>query len=85
MERNYGLIEEIKKMEDDVLVDVDEVAAFTNFASVTIQQRKIQGFPLPLPGLRRLRWRLGDIRAWGRSRSDEVRAPAKRKTTVGNV
>lgn len=79
MERNYDLIEKLKKMEDDVLVGVAEVAAFTDFAPVTIQQRRIKGFPSPLPGLRRLRWRLGDVRAWGRIPSSEVLPPAKQK------
>lgn len=66
-ERNYRLVESLERLGDDVLVGVDEVAAFTNFAPITIQQRKIKGFPAPILGPRKLRWRLGDIRAWGRT------------------
>ena len=77
MERDYQLLERLEKLGDDVLVGVVEVAAITNFAAVTIQQRRIKGFPLPLPGPRSLRWRLGDIRAWGRS-TNEVRSLVKK-------
>jgi hypothetical protein len=77
MERDYQLLERLEKLGDDVLVGVVEVAAITSFAAVTIQQRRIKGFPLPLPGPRSLRWRLGDIRAWGRS-TNEVRSLVKK-------
>lgn len=76
MERDYQLLERLDKLGDDVLVGVVEVAAITNFAAVTIQQRRIKGFPMPLPGPRSLRWRLGDIRAWGRA-PIETRRPVK--------
>lgn len=66
MDRDYQLIERLGKLGDDVLVGVTEVAALTGFAFVTIQQRKVKGLPSPLPGPRRLRWRLGDIRNWGK-------------------
>jgi predicted DNA-binding transcriptional regulator AlpA len=53
------------------LIGVEEVAALTGFAEVTVQQRRIKGFPNPLTGVRRLKWRLGDIRAWIRSRTEQ--------------
>lgn len=65
MSRDYKLLEQLAKLDDDVHVGVREVAAWTDFAEITIQQRSIKGFPEPIPGPRRLRWRLGDIRAWG--------------------
>lgn len=66
MERDYSLAERLSKLGDDVFVGVIEVAALTGFAPITIQQRKIKGFPAPIPGTRKLRWRLGQIRAWGK-------------------
>lgn len=71
MSRNYQLLERMSNLSDDILVGVDEVAELTGFARVTIQQRRIKGFPLPLVNVRRLRWRLGDIRAWGRVSSQK--------------
>lgn len=73
-ERNYQLAERVSKLADDVYVGVAEVAAVTGFADITIQQRRIKGFPAPIPGPRKLRWRLGDIRNWGRE-------PAKQKSS----
>lgn len=66
MARNWNLLEQLSKLEDDVLIGVEEAAALTGFAETTIQQRRIKDFPAPMPGLRRLRWQLGQIRAWGR-------------------
>lgn len=66
LERDYGLAERLSRLGDDVLVGVPEVAALTGFAQITIQQKKIKGFPAPLSGTRKLRWRLGQIRAWGK-------------------
>lgn len=66
MERDYQLVERLNKLGDDTLVGVVEVAALTGFAAVTIQQRRIKGFPTPIAGPRLLRWRLGEIRNWGR-------------------
>lgn len=74
MERDYQLVERLTKLGDDTLVGVMEVAALTGFAAVTIQQRRIKGFPTPIPGPRLLRWRLGEIRNWGR-----VPAPVTQK------
>ena len=68
MERNYSLAERLSKLGDDVFVDAVEVAALTGFARITIQQRRIKGFPAPVPGNQKLRWRLGDVRNWGRSK-----------------
>ena len=66
MDRDWGLLEKLAKLDDDALVGVEEVAAITGLARTTIQQRRVKDFPTPLPGLRRLRWHLGQIRAWGR-------------------
>jgi len=66
-QRDYALAERVSRLTDDVLIGVPEVAALTGFAEISIQQRRIKGgFPNPLPGVRRLRWRLGDIRAYMR-------------------
>lgn len=75
-ERNYRLAESLERLGDDVLVGVEEVAAFTGFAPITIQQRRIKGFPTPIPGPRKLKWKLGAIRAWGRTP-----APAQQKSS----
>ena len=66
MDRDWGLLEKLSKLDDDALVGVEEVAALTGLARTTIQQRRVKNFPAPLSGLRRLRWHLGQIRAWGR-------------------
>ncbi len=66
MNRDWALLERLSKLDDDALVGVDEVAALTGLARTTIQQRRVKNFPAPLPELRRLRWHLGKIRAWGR-------------------
>lgn len=71
MDRNYTLLERLTPLPDDVLVGLDEVAALTDFAKVTVQQRRIKGFPTPLAGVRRLKWRLGDVRAWIRARTQQ--------------
>lgn len=64
MERDYQLLEQLTKLGDDVMIGVHEVAALCDLAPITVQQRKTKGLPAPIPGPRRLRWRLGDIRAW---------------------
>lgn len=79
MERNYQLAERLERLGNDVLVGVEEVAALTGFAPITIQQRRIKGFPLPILGPRKLMWKLGVIRAWG-SVPCEARPPVKQKT-----
>lgn len=65
MERDWQLLERLSKLDDSVCIGVQEVAAITNFAALTIQQRRIKGFPEPIPGPRRLTWHIGQIRAWG--------------------
>jgi hypothetical protein len=60
---DYETIEKIQKLGDDVLIGVSEVAALTGFSVLTVRQRKLPGLE-PVPGLSRLRWRLGDLRAW---------------------
>jgi hypothetical protein len=66
-QRDYALASRVSRLEDDVLIGVVEVAAFTGFAEITIRQKRIKGFPAPLAGLNRLRWRVGDIKVWLRS------------------
>lgn len=62
---DYETILKIQKLGDDVLVGVAEVAALTGFSLLTVRQRKLPGLN-PVPGLSRLRWRLGDLRQWMR-------------------
>lgn len=65
--RDYELAAKLERLGDDALVGVEEVAALTGFAAITIQQKTIKGFPLPVSGpRRRLKWKLGAIRAWGK-------------------
>lgn len=68
MKRDYSLAEKVSKLGDDVFVGATEIAALTGFARITIQQRRVKGFPAPIPGTRILRWRLGDVRNWGRAK-----------------
>lgn len=77
MIRDYTLIERLASLPDDILIGVAEVAALTGFAETTIQQRRIKGFPSPLAGVRRLKWRLGDIRAWIRARTGQSQSRSK--------
>lgn len=60
---DYETIQKVQKLGDDVLVGVIEVAALTGFSILTVRQRKLPGLD-PVPGLSRLRWRLGDLRVW---------------------
>lgn len=66
MSVDYEIIQKIQKLGDDVLIGVVEVAALTGFSILTVRQRKLPGLH-PVPGLSRLRWRLGDLRQWMRS------------------
>ncbi len=63
---DYETIQKIQKLGDDVLSGVSEVAALMGFSVLTVRQRKLPGLE-PVPGLSRLRWRLGDLRAWMRT------------------
>lgn len=63
MSIDYETIQKIQKLTDDVLIGVAEVAALTGFSALTVRQRKLPGLE-PVPGLSRLRWRLGDLRQW---------------------
>lgn len=65
MSIDYETIQKIQKLGDDVLIGVAEVAALTGFSILTVRQRKLPGLE-PVPGLSRLRWRLGDLRQWMR-------------------
>lgn len=66
MSIDYETIQKIQKLGDDVLIGVAEVAALTGFSILTVRQRKLPGLE-PVPGLSRLRWRLGALRQWMRS------------------
>lgn len=66
MSVDYETIQKIQKLSDDVLIGVAEVAALTGFSVLTVRQRKLPGLE-PVPGLSRLRWRLGDLRQWMRT------------------
>jgi len=79
MERDYQLIECLSKLGDDVMVGVQEVAALCDLAPITIQQRRTKGLPAPIPGPRRLRWRLGDIRTWIRGRAQQASAGRRKE------
>lgn len=79
MMRDYKLLERLTPLPDDILVGIEEVAALTGFAHITIQQRRIKEFPSPLAGVRRLKWRLGDVRAWIRVRTQPLEKSRQRK------
>ncbi|MBC2405620.1 hypothetical protein HF257_06365 [Pseudomonas sp. WS 5106] len=72
---DYETIQKIQKLGDDVLIGVVEVAALTGFSVLTVRQRKLPGLE-PVPGLSRLRWRLGDLRTWMRTGNAEIRDSA---------
>ena len=72
---DYEAIQKIQKLGDDVLIGVAEVAALTGFSVLTVRQRKLPGLE-PVPGLSRLRWRLGDLRTWMRTGNTESRDSA---------
>lgn len=76
--RDYAAISAISAMADNVAVGVEEISAITGLSTRTIQQRRITGFPQPIPGIRCLRWRLGAIRDW--LHSGEHPMPATRPT-----
>lgn len=62
--RDYELLVNLSLLPDHVWIGPHEVAAMTGLAPITIQQRRVAGMPRPVPGVRRLRWRMGEIRAW---------------------
>lgn len=64
MERNYNALVALCKLDDNVIINVEEAALLTGFAANTIRQRKVKGFPPPLATSRHLKWPLGDIRKW---------------------
>ena len=75
--RDYELLMSLSFLPDHVWIGTHEVAAMTGLAPITIQQRRVAGMPRPVPGVRRLRWRMGEIRTWLSHAPDGV-APATR-------
>ena len=82
MSIDYETIQQIQKLADDVLIGVAEVAALTGFSALTVRQRKLPGLE-PVPGLSRLRWRLGDLRQWMRTRAITSAPLLKQASTEG--
>jgi|SRR5450830_380132 len=78
---DYETIQKIQRLGDDVLIGVAEVAALTGFSVLTVRQRKLPGLE-PVPGLSRLRWRLGDLRAWMRVGSVRVQSSSAMPTPL---
>ncbi|AYQ40166.1 MULTISPECIES: hypothetical protein [Burkholderia cepacia complex] len=78
-ERDYELAAKLSRAGDDMLVGPVEVAALTGLSPITIGKRKVTSMPEPVPGIRRLLWRMGDVRQWMRRRSgiDESAAEAR--------
>lgn len=82
MSIDYETIQKIQKLADDVLIGVAEVAALTGFSALTVRQRKLPGLE-PVPGLSRLRWRLGDLRQWMRTGATTSAPLLKQASTEG--
>jgi hypothetical protein len=82
MSIDYETIQKIQKLADDVLIGVAEVAALTGFSALTVRQRKLPGLE-PVPGLSRLRWRLGDLRQWMRTGAITSAPLPKQASTEG--
>lgn len=82
MSIDYETIHKIQKLADDVLIGVAEVAALTGFSALTVRQRKLPGLE-PVPGLSRLRWRLGDLRQWMRTGAITSAPLLKQASTEG--
>lgn len=72
MNRDYELAARVSTLGDDALVGPREIAAIADLSPVTVQQRKVRGFPDPLETVRHLRWRLGDVRQWMRGSSAQT-------------
>ena len=64
MERDWNLLERVSRLDDLVWVGVLEVAALTGFAPTTVRAQSLKDFPTPMPGIRHLKWNLGQVRAW---------------------
>jgi len=71
MERDWTLAAKLSRLSDDVLVGVEEVAALTGFSKITVRQQRLRDFPDPIECCRVLRWRLGQVRNWGKP--DEIK------------
>lgn len=69
--RDYELAAKLSRAGDDLMIGPREVAAISGLSATTIGQRKIASMPAPLPGVRRLLWRLGDIRKWMRGTASD--------------
>jgi hypothetical protein len=60
----FELARYIGQLDDNALIDADEFAAITGFSPNSIRQKKVSGLPNPDARIGRLRWRLGNVRAW---------------------
>ncbi|WP_206950647.1 helix-turn-helix transcriptional regulator [Trinickia acidisoli] len=60
----FELAKCIGQLDDNALIDANEFAAITGFSPNSIRQKKVAGLPKPDVRIGRLRWRLGNVRAW---------------------
>lgn len=68
MQKDYELAVKLSRAGDDLMLGVEEAAAVCGLSKATVQQRRVRGFPPPRPGVRKLLWRLGDLRDWMKSK-----------------
>lgn len=67
--RDYVLLKTLTEMGDDTWIGPAELACLLGYAERTITQRRAE---IPQPdkrAKRHLRWRLGDVREWMKSRT----------------
>ena len=65
--RDYVLLENLSRLDDDFLVGPNEVAAILDVSAKSVQQRAVRNLPVPVGFTRHLRWRLGAIRQMTRN------------------
>lgn len=78
------LVTKISSFHDDTLITAEQIAALTGFAAISIKQGKVRGMPAPDRRFSRLRWRLGDVRAFVRAGSAyQTTSPLKKPAKIG--
>lgn len=78
------LVTKISSFHDDTLITAEQIAALTGFAAISIKQGKVRGMPAPDRRFSRLRWRLGDVRAFVRAGSAyQTSSPQKKPGKIG--